>query len=166
VPSGRAASAAGGDIRVALFISARGTVPAVTMESGSGLSVAVQAGGPAVGTAPGKPVRFTPAGYSLIVRETPDRAAALAAYEAAAPHGLPVAACRIRKPGGRGGRRRPAARRFRRPRRCRSAIRVRRHIRVRRRGGGAAKPSAAAGDSRLAGRPSGRGRIRNAFRLV
>jgi stage II sporulation protein D len=87
VPSGRAASAAGGDIRVALFISARGTVPAVTMESGSGLSVAVQAGGPAVGTAPGKPVRFTPAGYSLIVRETPDRAAALAAYEAAAPHG-------------------------------------------------------------------------------
>lgn len=87
VPSGPAA-ARSPDIRVALFISTRGTVPAVTLESAGGLAIYVQgSGGPSVRAEAGRPVRFSPAGYALIVRETPDYAAAKAAYEAAAPYG-------------------------------------------------------------------------------
>lgn len=89
-PAGHAAGSGEPDIRVALFISTRGTVPAVTLESTSSLAVAVQgtdAGGPSIHTGAGRPVRFSLAGYALVVRETADYGAALDAYEAIAPYG-------------------------------------------------------------------------------
>lgn len=89
-PAGHAAGAESTEIRVALLISTRGTVPAATFESASPLAVAVQgsdASGPVIRVEADRQVRFSMSGYALIVRETTDLAAALDAYYAVSPYG-------------------------------------------------------------------------------
>jgi stage II sporulation protein D len=89
-PAGHAAGAESTEIRVALLISTRGTVPAATFESASPLAVAVQgsdASGPVIRVEAHRQVRFSLSGYALVVRETADIAAALDAYHAASPYG-------------------------------------------------------------------------------
>lgn len=88
--AGHAAGGGSSDIRVTLLISTLGTVPSVTLQSASGLAISVQQGngeGPQLTADPGTPVKFSLAGYALIVQETDNYNAALTAYQAAAPHG-------------------------------------------------------------------------------
>lgn len=88
VPASHAAGAHPAEIRVALLISTRGTVPAVTLESAAAWTAAVHgAASPAIAAEGGRPVRFSPSGHALIVRETEDYGAALEAYRSVAPHG-------------------------------------------------------------------------------